>query len=133
MCRKANLPTKVGLTTYVTKINPLLEYVFPIWGGLPEYLADDLQRNSKSLNGSDILGLSRAALEPLDVRRDKQTEQAFNSFLEADDHPCKRFINEITHSYSLRAQRVGVPVPRTNRTRDSFIQRGARLHSGIEL
>ena len=35
-CRKANLLTDIGLTTYCTKIRPLLEYAAPIWGGLSE-------------------------------------------------------------------------------------------------
>ena len=30
LCRKTNLPTEVGLTTYITKIRPLLEYALPI-------------------------------------------------------------------------------------------------------
>ena len=43
-CRKANQPTDIGLTAYCTKIRPLLEYAAPIWGGLPGYLKDDLER-----------------------------------------------------------------------------------------
>ena len=39
VCRKANLPTEVGLTTYITRIRPLLEYASPIWGGILNYLA----------------------------------------------------------------------------------------------
>ena len=93
VCHKANLPTEVGLATYITKICPFLEYPFPIWGGLPKYLADNLQWiQNRSM---DILGLSRYTLESLDVIRDKHTVQAFNGILVADDHPCKRFINEI--------------------------------------
>ena len=54
LCRKANLPTEVRLTTYITKIRPLLEYPSLIWGGLPKYLANDLQRiQNRSM---DILG-----------------------------------------------------------------------------
>ena len=30
-CRKANLPTEVDMTTYITKIRPLLEFASPIW------------------------------------------------------------------------------------------------------
>jgi hypothetical protein len=43
-CRKADLPTEVGLATYCTKIRPLLEYAVPVWGGLPHYLENDLER-----------------------------------------------------------------------------------------
>ena len=65
MCRKANLPTEVGLTTYISKIRPLLEYASPIWDGLPKYLADNWQRiQNRSM---DTLGLSKDALELLEV------------------------------------------------------------------
>ena len=90
VCRKANLPTEVGLTTYISKIRPLRGYASPVWGGLPKYLADDLQRiQNRSM---DILGPSRDALDPLDVKRDKHTVPAFNNILEADNYPCMRFI-----------------------------------------
>ena len=77
----------------------------------------------------DILDLDINTLEPLDVRRDNHTVKAFNEILDLKDHPCKRFINESTNSYRLRSQRVCVPAPLSNKNWDSFIQRGARLHS----
>ena len=125
-CRKANLPTEVGLTTYITKIRPLLEYASPIWGGIPNYLAEDLQRiQNRSL---DILGLARETVEPLDVRRDSHTAHAFKEILDSEGlHPCCKFLISRPQSYSLRAQRVRVPIPRTNRNMNSFIQRGTRL------
>ena len=43
-CRKAHLPPEIGLATYCTKIRPLLEYAAPVWGGLPHYLVNDLER-----------------------------------------------------------------------------------------
>ncbi|CAB4013597.1 Hypothetical predicted protein, partial [Paramuricea clavata] len=43
-CRRANLPVEVGLTTYLTKIRPILEYCSPVWGGLPRYVKDELER-----------------------------------------------------------------------------------------
>ena len=75
VCRKANLPTEVGLTTCITKIRPLLEYASPIWDGIPNYLAKDIQRIQD--HSIDILGLARETLESLSVRRDKQTGKAF--------------------------------------------------------
>ena len=59
----------------------------------------------------DVLGLTRETLEPLSVRRDKQLEEAFQDILESADHPGRRFIKEVLHSYSFRSQRVRVPVP----------------------
>ena len=40
--RRALQPTDVGLTTYITMIRPLLEYSSPVKGGLPSFLADEL-------------------------------------------------------------------------------------------
>ena len=63
-CRKAHLPTEVGLATYCsTKIRPLLEYAAPAWGGLPHYLVNDLERiQRRSLR---IIGLPVDTLPPL--------------------------------------------------------------------
>ena len=74
-----------------------------------------------------ILGIARETSEPLSVRRDKQTGKAFKDILESADHPCRRFIKEVLHSYTFRSQRVRVPAPRTDRCRELFIQRGARM------
>ena len=62
-CCKADLPTEVGLTMCITKIRPLLEYASPIWGGIPNYLAEDLIQciQNRSL---DILGLARETGAP---------------------------------------------------------------------
>lgn len=70
-CRKANLPSNIGFTTYCTKIRPLLEYAAPIWGGLPCYLKEDIKRVQK--RWFDIIGVSGNIIEPLESRRDKIT------------------------------------------------------------
>ena len=103
--RKANLPTEVGLPTYITKIRPLLENASPIWGGIANYLAEDLQRiQNRSL---DILGLARETVEPLDVRRDSHTAHAFKEILDSEGlHPCCKCLISRPQWYSLRAQRV---------------------------
>ena len=44
VCRTAHLTRDIGLTTYIPKIRPVLEYASPVWGGLPIYLEEDLQR-----------------------------------------------------------------------------------------
>ena len=42
-CRKSQLPTEVGLTTYISKIRPVLEYASPLWAGLPDYLKQEIE------------------------------------------------------------------------------------------
>lgn len=44
VCGRAGPPREVGLTIYVTKIRPWLEYRSPIWGGIPRYLATEIER-----------------------------------------------------------------------------------------
>ena len=43
-CRKSQLPTEVGLTTYISKIRPILEYASPTWTGLPDYPQQEIER-----------------------------------------------------------------------------------------
>lgn len=44
VCRIAHLPKDIGLTTYITKIRPVLEYASSVQEGLPTYLEENLQR-----------------------------------------------------------------------------------------
>ena len=58
---------------YLTKIRPLLEYGAPVWGGLPAYLAAELEKiQSRSL---DIIGLPRYTDHTLIA---KPTEHQYN-------------------------------------------------------
>ena len=56
-CRRAHLPAAVGLTTDTTKIRLLLEDASPVWGGLPQYLAEELESLQK--RSLRILGLPK--------------------------------------------------------------------------
>ena len=58
-CRKANLPKDVGITLYNTKIRPLLQYASPVWGGLPNYLSEEVQRVQD--RSRSIIGVPRIA------------------------------------------------------------------------
>ena len=67
-CRRANLSIKMGLTCHETKIRPVLEYAAAIWGGLPQYLNEEIENiQARSLR---ILGLPSESLLPLMQRRD---------------------------------------------------------------
>ncbi len=35
---------EVGITTYQSKIRPILEYASPVWAGLPNYLQHEIER-----------------------------------------------------------------------------------------
>lgn len=132
VCRKANLPKDIGLTIFLTKIRPLLEYASPIWDGLPLYLEEDLQRvQNRCL---DIIGLPRNTVETLAVRRDSSTRKEFKRFTELMDLTGKKYLELSTNNYNLRhssSMPYRVPLSCTNRHQGSFIVRGARLNRGI--
>ena len=76
-CRRAKLPAEVGITCYLTKIRPLLEYGAPIWGGLPDYLAAELENiQSRSL---DTIGLPRDFLPSLEEKENNDCSRISNN------------------------------------------------------
>ena len=127
-CRKANLPSNIGLTTYCTKIRPLLEYAAPIRGGRPCYLKEDIERVQKRC--LDIIGLPRNIIEPLESRRDKITSNDYNSIKDSENHPCRRFVCDVVNNkYNLRtvSNPLLAPISNTDRHKQSFIPRAAWL------
>ena len=133
VCRTAHLPRDISLTTYITKIRPVLEYASPVWGGLPIYLEEDLQRvQNRCLN---VIGLPRDTVESLVTRRQNLTRKEFKRIQESEAHPCKRFLEKpVHHGHNLRSCKsnpahLRIPVSRTVRHKQSFIPRGAKLNS----
>ena len=126
-CRKAHLPVEVGLTTYISKIRSLLDYVCPIWGGLPDYLAEELQKvQDRCLK---ILALPKETLEPLVQRRNSMTMKEAQRMIESGNynHLLQQSV-ERKHNYSLRDKNsYQVPSSKTKRHQQSFIPRALRL------
>ena len=102
VCRTAHLTRDIGLTTYIPKIRPVLEYASPAWGGLPIYLKEHLQRvQNRWLN---VIGLPRDTVESLVTRRQNLTRKEFKRILESEAHPCKRFLDKpVDHGHNLRS------------------------------
>ena len=135
VCRTAHLTRDIGLTTYIPKIRPVLEYASPVWGGLPIYLEEDLQRvQNRCLN---VIGLPRDTVESLVTRRQNLTRKEFKRILESEAHPCKRFLDKpVDHDgHNLRSCKTNpahlrIPVSSTVMlgTKQSFIARGAKLN-----
>ena len=129
-CRKAHLPTEVGLATYCTKIRPLLEYATPVWGGLPHYLVNDLERiQRKNLR---IIGLPVDTLPPLSERRDKLTLREMEAITQDVNHPCHHLVPTAQkHDYSTRTKErgsnVGRIISKTERHKSSFMPRAVNL------
>ena len=126
-CRKANLPSNIGLTTYCTKIRPLLEYAAPIRGGRPCYLKEDIERVQKRC--LDIIGVSSNIIEPLESRRDKITCKEYNNIRDSKNHPYRFVCDMVNHKYNLRtvSNPLLAPISNTDRHKQSFIPRAAWL------
>ena len=126
-CRKAQLPSDVGTTVYCTKIRPLLEYASPVWGGLPEYLANEIQRvQNRSLN---IIGVPRDTLPALEQRRDEAAKAELQQILADKKHPNHAFIKHSrSYNFTLRSSaKLSVPVSKTTRHMNSFLPRASRI------
>ena len=72
-CRQSKLPVEVELTTYISKIRPILEYASQVWGGLPKYL--EKEREQVQTKSKKIIGLSKDHLPSLRKRRDEATQR----------------------------------------------------------
>ena len=102
VCRTAHLPRDIGLTTYITKIRAVLEFVSPVCGGRLIYLEEDLQRvQNRCLNA---VGLPSDTVESLVTRHPKLTRKESKRILESEAHPCKRFLDKaVDHGHNLRS------------------------------
>ena len=123
-CRKAHLPKEVGLATYCTKIRPLLEYAAPVWGGIPRYLMNDLERvQRRSLR---IIGLPVNTLPPLCERIEKLTLRELKAIIRDTNRPCQHHVPVAhSHGYSTRTKENNANVShiksRTERHKLSFV------------
>ena len=78
-CMKSHLPTEVGLTTYTSKIRPILEYASPVWGGLPGYWQNEVEKvQRRSLR---ILRLDSDFLPTQETRRKKQLVASLKGYV----------------------------------------------------
>ena len=126
-CRRASLPYEVGITCYRTKIRSILEYAAPIWGGLPQYLIEEIEQvQNRCLK---ILGLPQNELQTLKERRDNITIEEIRRIIRDKTHPCSELIPlHINHAYNLRTV-SSIPQPKsyTQRHEKLFIPRAISL------
>ena len=120
---KSHLPTEVGLTTYTSKIRPILEYASPVWCGLPGYLQNEVEKvQRRSLR---ILGLDSDFLPTLDTRRNKASSREFERICKDPEHPCQKLLpDKIMNPYELRRNPREYQISSsTERHKNSFIPR----------
>ena len=129
-CRRANLPPEVGITCYESKIRPVLEYAAPIWGGLPQYLIDEIE--SIQNRCIKILGTSRCNFETLEQRRAHLTVKEYQRILSDPTNPCNKLIPQpFTHEHDLRACSYGQKLSRLARTFSTSLRARSRLVTKI--
>ena len=117
----------MGITRYLTKIRPLLEYGPAIWGGLPDHLANELENVQK--RSLDIIFLPRDSLPSLEERRKTITTRELQRILEDSDHQCHTMILKPTeHQYNLRTKNLCQAVRSgTERHKEYFIPRAVSI------
>ena len=125
--RKANLPKDVGITLYNTKIRPLLQYASPVWGGLPNYLSEEVQRVQDRI--FSIIGVPRTALPALHERRSPATKRELEKILKDECNPNNVFVKLAPRNqYNLRSRRsTYIEVSGTDRHQHSVIPRAHKL------
>ena len=108
-CRKARLPTEV---VYCTKIRPLLEYVSQVWGGLPQYLADDLQSIQNRCQYNRYI-------ENISPNVGAETNGSNKTWIGKNDrrHQPSQSSILVSYSYNLRFQSGPVVIPRSGTQR----------------
>ena len=126
-CRTAKLPREVGLTCYLTKIRSVLEYGAAIWGGLPEYLANEIESTQNRCQ--KILGIPRDNLTSLRERRDNIAMEELKRIHTDATHPCHKFIPlPASHTHDLRRNSsISYPISHTKRHEQSLIPRAIAL------
>ena len=127
-CRKSNLPKEVDLTLYKSKIRPIVEYASPVWGSLPSYLVNEIERiQTRSLQ---ILGMDKDSLQNLNGRREVSTKRVAGKIMD-DPSPCRRLLPEPNnHQYNLRSNsgnRLTTIFSGTERHKRSFLARACKL------
>ena len=89
---------------YTNRIRPLLEYASPVWGGLPQYLAEELESLQK--RSLRILGLPKDHLPALADRQDLAAARELDAIRRDTKHPLYNSVSlDYKYTYTLRKDR----------------------------
>lgn len=128
-CRKSHLPCEVGLTLFLSKIRPIVEYASPVWGGLPSFLDNEIARIQK--RSLRILGLDGDILPDLSARRVASTKCEAEKLMNDLSHPCRSLFPEPNHhEHNLRGNKRNGRISifsGTERHKRSFLARACEL------
>ena len=117
-CRKANLPVEVGITLYKSNIRSILEYASPVWGGLPTYLVNEIERTqTRCLR---VLGYNNDCLQSLSDRREELLKREARKIMNDPSHPFHTRLFKSNNPYDLRTISSKNTLSRTERHKRSF-------------
>ena len=128
-CRRAQLPSEVGLNIYTTLIRPVLEYGAPVLGGIPSYLKEEIERIQRRC--LRIIGLPRDYLPALETRRNEATAREFQNIRNDSNHVLHdRAVETKAYTYNLRPKRsyLNLPFSGTSRHQNSFLPRALKFN-----
>ncbi|XP_035696835.1 uncharacterized protein LOC118430233 [Branchiostoma floridae] len=113
---------------YLTFIRPSLEYASPVWGGLPKYLSDMLEKVQKRC--LRLIGIPADSLPSLSSRRDLATLSTLRNTLQDSSSPLNEFIAPPQNNcYNLRLEGRyrALTKSKTKRHELSFVPRAMKL------
>ena len=126
-CRKSHLPTHVGLTIFKSIIRPTLKYASPVWGGIPKYLQDEVERVQTKCQ--KIIGLEKNHLQSLKERRGTATRREAIRIQVNRSYLCHSLLPAPTdHQYNLRKNNESsrYKLSGTERHKKSFMARACK-------
>jgi hypothetical protein len=120
-CRKASLP----VTLYKSNIRSILENASPVWGGLPTYLINEIERTqTRCLR---VLGYNSDCLQSLSDRREELLIREARKIMNDPSHLSHTRLFKSNNPYDLRTISSKNTLSRTERHKRSFLARASAL------
>jgi hypothetical protein len=115
---------EVGITLYKSNIRSILEYASPVWGGLPTYLVNEIERTqTRCLR---VLGYNNDCLQSLSDRREELLKRAARKIMNDPSHPLHTRLFKSNSPYGLRTISSKNTLSRTERHKRSFLARASQ-------
>ncbi len=116
---------EVGITLYKSNIRSILEYASSVWGGLPTYLANEIERTqTRCLR---VLGYNNDCLQSLSDRREELLKREARKIMNDPSHPLHTRLFKSNNPYDLRTISSKNTLSRTERHKRSFLARASAL------
>jgi hypothetical protein len=116
---------EVGITLYKSNIRSILEYASPVWGDLPTYLVNEIERTqTRCLR---VLGYNNDCLQSLSDRRGELLKREARKIMNDPSHHFHTRLFKSNNPYDLRTIGSKNTLSRTERHKRSFSARASAL------